>query len=105
VLAAFNTPARAIHAAFDIQEAARALNLPIRAGLHTGECRRDGASVSGIAVDIAVRIASEGGPDDVFASRTVRDLAIGSGFVFKSRGERALKGAPGAWEILAVSAG
>ena len=104
VLAAFNTPARAIRAAFDIQEAARALDLPVRAGLHTGECRRDGASVSGIAVDIAVRIASEGGPDEVFASRTVRDLAIGSGFNFTSRGERALKGAPGAWEILEVSA-
>jgi hypothetical protein len=39
----------------------------------------------------------------VFASRIVRDLTIGAGFSFESRGERALKGAPGAWEILAVT--
>ena len=103
VLAAFSSPSRALHAAFDIQEMARALDLPVRAGVHTGECQRAGAAVTGIAIDIAVRVASLADASQVFASRIVRDLTIGAGFSFESRGERALKGAPGAWEILAVT--
>jgi pimeloyl-ACP methyl ester carboxylesterase len=102
-LASFSSPGRAIHAAFEISDAARALGLPIRAGLHTGECRREAGSVSGIAIDIAVRIASLAGADEIFASRTVRDLTIGAGFAFTDRGEHELKGAPGAWQVLAVS--
>jgi pimeloyl-ACP methyl ester carboxylesterase len=103
VLAAFSSPSRALHAAFEIQEMARALDLPVRAGVHTGECQRAGAAVTGIAIDIAVRVASLADASQVFASRIVRDLTIGAGFSFESRGERALKGAPGAWEILAVT--
>jgi pimeloyl-ACP methyl ester carboxylesterase len=102
-LASFTSPGRAIQAALEIKEAARALGVPVRAGLHTGECRREGESVSGIAIDIAVRIAGLAGADEVFTSRTVRDLTIGAGFMFEERGEHQLKGAPGAWQVLAVS--
>jgi len=102
VLAAFSSPGRALHAAFDIQEMARGLGLPIRAGVHTGECQRAGASVSGIAVDISVRVAACAGEAQVFASRTVRDLTIGAGFTFDDAGVHALKGAPGEWQLLSV---
>jgi class 3 adenylate cyclase len=102
VLAAFNSPGRALHAAFDIQEMARALDLPVRAGVHTGECQRAGSAVSGIAVDIAVRVASHAGASQVFASRTVRDLTIGGGFSFEDVGAHMLKGAPGEWPLLLV---
>lgn len=68
-----------------------------------GETGLVGATVSGIAVNIAVRVADLAGASQVFASRTVRDLTIGAGFSFESLGERATKGAPGAWEILAVT--
>lgn len=102
-LVSFASPARAIQAAFDIQDALRLLGLPVRAGVHTGECRRAGAVLSGVAIDIGVRIASLADADQVFASRTVRDLTIGARFDFSSRGEHALKGAPGAWEIFQVS--
>lgn len=102
VLAAFSSPSRALHAAFDIQDMARALDLPVRAGVHTGECQRAGAGVSGIAVDIAVRVASHANAAQVFASRTVRDLTIGAGFEFEDAGAHALKGAPGEWQLLHV---
>lgn len=102
VLAAFNSPGRALHAAFDIQDMARGLNLPVRAGVHTGECQRASAGVSGIAVDIAVRVASHADASQVYASRTVRDLTIGSGFSFEDAGTHALKGAPGEWQLLRV---
>jgi pimeloyl-ACP methyl ester carboxylesterase len=102
-LASFSSPGRAIAAAVEIGDAAKALGVPVRAGVHTGECaRRDGA-FTGIAIDIAVRIAALAGGGEVVASRTVRDLTIGAGFDFSSRGEHALKGAPGAWEVFAVS--
>lgn len=104
VLAAFASPARAIQAALDIRAALQVLDLPVRAGVHTGECRRSGASVSGVAVDIAVRVASLAGAGEVLASRTVRDLTIGAALAFTSRGEHPLKGAPGAWEVFAVEA-
>lgn len=102
VLAAFNSPGRALHAAFDIQDMARALGLPVRAGVHTGECQRAGAAVSGIAVDIAVRVASHADDSQVLASRTVRDLTIGAGFTFEDAGMHALKGMPGEWQLLRV---
>jgi len=103
VLAAFSSPSRALHAAFDIQEMARGLDLPVRAGVHTGECQRAGPAVSGIAVDICVRVASCAGEAQVFASRTVRDLTIGAGFTFEDAGVYALKGAPGEWQLLQVA--
>lgn len=102
VLASFSSPGRPLHAAFDIQEMGRTLDLPIRAGVHTGECQRVGAAISGIAVDIAVRVASYADASQVFASRTVRDLTIGAGFAFDDAGTHALKGAPGEWQLLRV---
>lgn len=103
VLASFASPARAIQAALDIQDGLRAIGLPARAGVHTGECRRNGASVSGVAIDIAVRVTALAGDGELLASRTVRDLTIGAQFEFVSRGAHALKGAPGAWEVFAVT--
>jgi class 3 adenylate cyclase len=43
------------------------------------------------------------GPDEVLASRTVRDLAAGSGIVFTDRGTEVLKGVPGTWDLYAVT--
>lgn len=102
VLAAFSSPSRALRAAFEIQDMARSLDLALRAGVHTGECQRIGAGVSGIAVDIAVRVSSQAQADEVLASRTVRDLTIGAGFTFEEAGTHALKGAPGEWQLLRV---
>lgn len=102
VLAAFNSPGRALSASFDVQDMARALDLPVRAGLHIGECQRAGASVSGIAVDIAVRIAGLARASEVLASRTVRDLTVGAGFAFEDAGTHALKGTPGEWPLQRV---
>jgi class 3 adenylate cyclase len=102
-LASFASPARALHAALETHSAMEVLGLPVRAGVHTGECQRRGAHVSGVAIDIAVRIAALAGPGEVTASRTVRDLTIGADLDFSSRGLHALKGAPDTWEVFTVS--
>lgn len=103
ILAGFSSPGRAVHAAYAIKEAAAARGLEVRAGIHTGECNKTNGALSGIALNIAARIAALGEPGAVLASRTVADLAIGAGFQFVDRGEHALKGAPGAWRIFAVT--
>jgi class 3 adenylate cyclase len=70
-----------------------ALNLDVRAGVHTGEVeRRPSDKPRGIAVHIGSRIMSLAGGGEVLVSSTTRDLVAGSGLGFEDRGEHALKG-------------
>ncbi len=101
-LATFDGPARAVRCACAIRDALRALELDVRAGVHTGEVQLRGDSVAGIAVHTGARIAALGGAGEVLVSRTVTDLTSGSGLVFEPRGEHELKGVPGPWQVYAV---
>jgi pimeloyl-ACP methyl ester carboxylesterase len=103
-LATFEGPGRAIRAGMAITEKLQALEIPIRAGVHTGECERIAGKVGGIAVHIAARIADAAQPGEVLVSRTVKDLVAGSGIVLEDRGARALKGVPEEWHLFAVAA-
>jgi class 3 adenylate cyclase len=102
-LATFDGPGRAIEAARVIADAAGALGLEIRAGLHTGECELRGQDIGGIAVHIASRIADMAAGGEILTSRTVKDLVVGSGIEFGDRGTHALKGVPDAWHLFAVA--
>jgi class 3 adenylate cyclase len=102
-LATFDGPTRAIEAARTIARAARGLDLQIRAGLHTGECELRGEDVGGIAVHIASRIAGLASAGEVVVSRTVKDLAVGSGIEFMDRGVHTLKGVPDAWRLFTAT--
>jgi class 3 adenylate cyclase len=102
-LATFDGPARAIRCAEAIIEAVHQLGLDVRAGIHTGECERVGEGVRGIAVHIGARVAAQANPGEVLVSSTVKDLVAGSGIRFEERGERALKGVPGAWRLFAAA--
>jgi class 3 adenylate cyclase/DNA-binding CsgD family transcriptional regulator len=103
VLATFDAPARAVRCALALSEAARALGLELRAGVHTGECEVRNGDVSGLAVHIAARVQAAARPGEVFASRTVRDLVVGSGLVFADRGPRRLRGVPDDWPLFAAT--
>ena len=83
-------------------EAARALDIEVRAGLHTGECELRGDDVAGIAVHIGARIAAIATAGEVLVSSTVRDLVSGGRITFVDRGIHVLKGVPGEWKILAA---
>ena len=102
--AAFDGPARAVHAASAIRDALQALDLEIRAGLHTGECEVSDGKIAGIAVSIGARISSLAAPGEVLVSSTVKDLVAGSGLQFEDRGEHQLKGVPDAWRLFALPA-
>ncbi len=103
LLATFDGPARALRCAEAMRAALGTLGLSIRAGLHTGEIRLGPDDIGGIAVNIAARIVDLAEPGELLASRTVRDLVIGSGVTFEDRGRRKLKGIPGSWSLCAVS--
>lgn len=102
-LATFDGPTRAVRCAAALAERVTELGIELRAGLHAGEIELIGADVGGMAVHIGARIGALGGPGEVLASSTVRDLVVGSGIEFAERGERELKGVPGSWRIFAVT--
>jgi class 3 adenylate cyclase len=100
--ASFDGPARGITCAQAIVSSAAERGLGVRAGLHTGECEREGGKLAGIAVHIGARIAALAQPGQVLVSRTVKDLVAGSGIEFADRGDQELKGVPGEWRLYAA---
>lgn len=101
-LAIFDGPARAIRAGIAIKEYASRLNIPMRAGLHTGECEVVDGKVTGLATEVCLQIANEAGPEEVLISNTVKDLVAGSGIEFVERGVHKLAGVAGDWPLFAV---
>jgi pimeloyl-ACP methyl ester carboxylesterase len=99
---AFDGPSRAIRCAGAIRDAAAALGIRLRAGLHTGECEVMGDKLGGLAVHMGARVAAITGPDEILVSPTVQDLVAGSGLRFADRGLHTLKGVPGTWRLFAV---
>jgi pimeloyl-ACP methyl ester carboxylesterase len=102
-LLAFTGPTSAIECAQALVHDAKALGLQLRTGIHTGECERRGGDLSGMAVHLAARIMAESEPGAILVSRTVKDLAVGSGLSFRSVGSREMKGIPDSWEIYALA--
>jgi pimeloyl-ACP methyl ester carboxylesterase len=101
-LITFDGPTQAIRCAEALQAGAEALDIEIRAGIHTGECELLGTDIGGIAVHIAARILGQAGAGEILVDRTVRDLVVGSGTGFEDRGSVKLRGVPGTWQLLAV---
>ncbi len=101
-LATFDGPARATRGACAVRDAVRALGLASRLGVHTGEIERSGTDLAGIALHVAARIMERAGPDEVWASSTVRDLVAGSGLRFDDQGAFRLRGTDREWQLFRV---
>jgi class 3 adenylate cyclase len=102
-MASFDGPGRGIRCALSIVSAVKPLGLEVRAGLHTGEVELMGDNIGGIAVHIAARMGAEASANEVVVSSTTRDLVVGSGIMFESRGSKQLKGVPGEWALFVVT--
>lgn len=103
-LAVFDGPGRAIRCGAAVSRELRQLGIEIRTGVHTGEIDLMGEDVGGIAVNIAARVLAEASNNEVWVSRTVKDLVVGSGFEFTEKGTHSLKGVPGEWGLFSVEA-
>ncbi len=98
----FDGPVRAITMAKTIVAEVQKLGLEIRVGLHTGLVEVNDQEIGGIAIHIANRVMAKALPGEVLVSRTVKDLVVGSGFLFESRGDHKLKGVPDEWSLFAA---
>ena len=103
VLATFDGPARTIACARAIGDRLHPVGVSVRAGIHAGEIDFRGDDVGGLTVNIAARVTSHAGPDEVVVSSTVRDLVAGSDINFEDRGVHHLRGAPEGLRLLAVA--
>ena len=101
-VATFTSPSAALACADEIVDAVRALGIEVRVGIHAGEVEVRGDDVAGMAVHIGARVAAQAGPGEVLVSSTVRDIVTGSRHRFADRGEHALKGVPGHWQLCAL---
>ncbi len=62
-----------------------------------------GDEIGGISADIVRRVTAHAQPAEILASRTVRDLVVGSGVSFADRGTYELGAIPGQWQLFAVT--
>ncbi|HYX76864.1 MAG TPA: adenylate/guanylate cyclase domain-containing protein [Gaiellaceae bacterium] len=102
LMAAFEGPVAAIRAARRLQQDARELKLPVRAGVHMGEVLKENGHLRGIAVHVAARVMAEASGGEVLVSDTVRDIVAGSTLTFADRGTYKLKGIEGERRLFAV---
>jgi len=100
-LASFEGPARAIRCAQEVAREAERIGVPVRSGVHTGECDVVGNDLAGLAVNIGARVGALAEGGEVLVSQTVKDLVVGSGIEFEDRGTHTLKGVPGEWRLYA----
>jgi class 3 adenylate cyclase len=103
ILATFDGPGRALRCASALMDELDGVGLRLRAGVHTGEVELRDGDVGGIAVHIAARVLAEAQPSEVLASRTVRDLVVGSDVELADRGTHRLKGVAEAWQLFALA--
>lgn len=101
-LITFDGPARAIRCGWSIAQSARAMDMEVRIGLHSGEVEVIGDDIGGIAVHIAARVGALAAAGEVLVTSTVKDLVAGSGIGFSERGEAKLKGIPDEWRLFAA---
>jgi class 3 adenylate cyclase len=89
----FTSVLRAVKATVAIQqrtsrERSTGPTLAVKIGLTVGEPVEDSDDLFGASVNLAARICSHAAGGQTLVSSTVRDLAIGKGIDFLSRGDR-----------------
>jgi class 3 adenylate cyclase/pimeloyl-ACP methyl ester carboxylesterase len=97
-LLTFDAASRAVRAAVEIVNAARAAGLQLRAGVHTGEVEVRSDDVVGLPVSIAKRVCDRASPGEVLVTEVVK-LMTETSMHYEDRGTHDLKGVPGAWKL------
>lgn len=101
-LATFQSAGAALHAALAIRDAARALGLELRIGVHTGEVEVLRDDVRGVAVHATARVMASAQPSEILTTAVTRSLAEGAGVGFADRGAHELRGFQRPMELYGV---
>lgn len=96
--ATFGSPSAALDCARAMRDAARALGLETRTGVHYGEVELRGEQVSGLEVHAAARVMAVAEAGQIVVSTALRESLPGSVPV-ADLGEHELKGVPGSWQL------
>lgn len=102
ISARFAGPARAVHCAVAIREAARGLDVQLGTGIHAGEIEIHDESPAGFAVHVAGRIADRAAADEILVSGVVSDLIGGFSLHFVERSSEVVEGMRAPLRLLAV---
>ncbi|HTR12025.1 MAG TPA: nickel-binding protein [Roseiarcus sp.] len=100
IMASFDKVANAVRGAADIQRRFAAYNadasetLSVRIGIHAGEPVQEHNDLFGATVQLASRLCSEAGANEIVVSDFVLELCEGDSARFAPLGERRLKGFP-----------
>ena len=101
IMASFASVRDALAASIAIQRGFEAHNtaepgssMAVRIGLSAGEPVAQSGDLFGAAVQLAARLCDDAAPATIVTSSVVADLAIGKGFAFGERHDRALRGFP-----------
>jgi class 3 adenylate cyclase len=109
LMAAFPSVVGAIQSAVEIQqrltedELGAGVPVRVRIGMAAGEPVTERDDLFGATVQLAARLCARAEPGTILVAGAVRDLAIGKGFEFRSRGRLRLKGfesATSAFEVV-----
>jgi class 3 adenylate cyclase len=92
-------PSTAVKCAERIVREASASGFGVRCGVHAGELQREVGNATGYNVHVGARVMAAAGAGEVYVSRTVRDLVVGSGLQFESLGAQRLEGLPDEWDL------
>jgi DNA-binding SARP family transcriptional activator/pimeloyl-ACP methyl ester carboxylesterase len=102
-IAVFQRPTRAIECAMELRDRMKQVDLVVRAAVHIGECEKRGSELEGAALLLTSKLAGQAKPGDIVASRTVRDLVVGSNLTFDLCGEVELGETLGPWQFYSIS--
>jgi adenylate cyclase len=108
VMAVFDEPEAAVTAALEACQRVGRVEIGgyvprLRAGIHVGRPRRLGGDYFGVDVNVAARIASSAGPQEVLISDAVRDRVADDGSVkLRRRWRFNAKGTPAGTRVFAV---
>lgn len=92
LVARFDGPARAVRMALALRDAGAAWGLALAQGVHVGEIEADGEMMTGLAVEVAERVALSARPGEIAASFLVAELSAGSGLHFIPHGALEIEG-------------
>ncbi len=102
VLAIFDTPSTAIDAASQLLDELKQSGISIRAGIHAGEVELRGTDIAGGVVNLAARVEQSATDGEIYTSKAIRDLLLGSDHQFEHAGSTELKGFDGTWDLYRV---